>query len=153
MSTTVSSPSLTVGQLKAIDFAKEDLVRAAERLLNEASVTQIPKRLFGDSQLRNLIAVAGETESPAVVANFIRYQMGRDSRGTHWRRAHGGPSLGDRFIQEIEGEGGTIWRALENEELSHLEGPPRQLAKMALIRHFFGFASRYLKYLEPQRSQ
>ena len=149
----MSANILTIGQHRALDLAKEGLVLAAEKLLDDAAVTEIPKAKLGDSQLRNLLAVANETESPAVVSNFIRYQMGRDDRGNDWRKVAGGTTLGDRFLREIEGEGGAIAEALQGDALAALEGTERQVARIHLIRHFIGFASRYLKYLEPQRAK
>ena len=84
--------SLTLEQHRAIDRCKEQLVPAAEALLDEAQGIEIG-RDFGHSQLRNLIAVAMETESPAVVANFIRYQVGRDTRGSNKGKWHSRPSF------------------------------------------------------------
>lgn len=143
--------SLTLAHRRGIDRAKESLVEAAEALLTDAQVTEIPLKEFGHSQLRNLIAVALETESPAVVLNFIRYQMGRAGRNKGWANAVQGTDrkLGDRFIEEIEK--GKVARALDG--LPGISGDPtlRQLAQIELIRHFLGFASRYLKYLDIKR--
>lgn len=149
----MSANTLTIAQHRALDRAKEGLVRAAEKLLDDAAVTQISKNKLGDSQLRNLLAVANETESPAVVANFIRYQMGRDNKGTHWRHEAGGTTFGERFRHQLEDDGGAVQQALQAADLANLEGTERQLARIYLVRHFIGFASRYLKYLEPQRAK
>lgn len=144
--------TLTLTQRRAIDRSKEALVRAAEELLDEARVTEIKSKDFGHSQVRNLIAVATETESPAVVINFIRYQMGRDSKKNSWSNRggmEGGPTLGERFIDEFEK--GSVATALAG---LGIEGDPlvRQLARIELIRQFLGFTSRYLKYLDLQRN-
>jgi len=143
--------SLTLAHRRDIDRAKESLVKAAETLLTEAQVTEIPAKDFGHSQLRNLIAVALETESPAVVLNFIRYQMGRAGRNKGWANVAAGSDkkLGDRFIEEIEK--GEVARSLA--ALPSLSGDAmlRQIAQIELIRHFLGFASRYLKYLDLKR--
>ena len=142
--------SLTLAHRRGIDRAKESLVRAAETLLTVAQATEINPRDFGHSQLRNLIAVALETESPAVVLNFIRYQMGRAGRNKGWANIARGTDkrLGDRFIDEIES--GEVARALDTLDLSG-DAMLRQLAHIELIRHFLGFASRYLKYLDLKR--
>lgn len=148
--------TLTLTQRRAIDRSKEVLVRAAEALLDEARVTEIKSNDFGHSQLRNLIAVATETESPAVVINFIRYQMGRDSTKKSWSNravveggSEGGPRLGERFIHEFEK--GSVATALAGLGIT---GDPLagQLARIELIRQFLGFTSRYLKYLDLQRN-
>ncbi len=123
---------------------------AAEALLDEARGIEIG-RDFGHSQRRNLIAVAMETESPAVVSNFIRYQVGRDNRGSNWGKSIGTETLGQRFIDQLDHADGAIAAALG--DVPGLDQDPmlRQLARIALIRQFLGFASRHLKYLEFQR--
>lgn len=143
--------SLSLTQQRAIDRLKEDLVPAAEQLLDDAGVVDIPKKQFGDSQLRNLIAVANETESPAVVLNFIRYQIGRDSGGKNWGRVHDGKSLGDRLLEDLQK--GAVEQALGKVPDIGDDKTLRQLAAIALIRQYLGFASRYLKYLDLQRGK
>lgn len=140
--------SLTMEQRRNIDRAKEQLVGAAETLLRDAGVT--PSRDFGHSQLRNLVAVASETESPAVVLNFIRYQMGRDDKGKNWSKATEGKRIGDRFIDALNHGEGVVSQALKNVVSDEEDVLIRQLARMELIRYFLGFATRYMKYLELQ---
>ncbi len=141
-------PSLSIVQRRAIDRAKEILVGKAEALLDDNEV--IRSGTFGHSQLRNLLAVAAETESPAVVHNFIRYQMGRDKKDQKgWARGAEGSRLGDRFIAELSAEpGAAVGAALA--AIPDLADQPllRQLAHIELIRNFLGFAGRYLRYLE-----
>ena len=55
--------SLSPVQRRAIDQAKEELVKAAEQLMERAEVR--PNDDFGHAQFRNLVAVAMETESPS----------------------------------------------------------------------------------------
>ena len=144
--------SLSPAQRRAIDRAKETLVIGAETLLTEAKVS--PSRDFGHSQLRNLLAVATETESPAAVTNFIRYQMGRDKRDEKgWARLEGGVRLGDRFLDSLRDQPpAAVGTALAS--VPDLTDQPlaKQLATIELIRCFVGFASRYMKYLELQVS-
>lgn len=155
--------ALNLAHRRTIDHSKESLVKAAEELLEKAKVVDIKSKDFGHSQLRNLIAVALETESPAVVTNFIRYQMGRDKTGKDERgkeksgkswssfpEGGDGEKLGQRFIDEIDS--GAVQRALENMPAEVLQDSElKQLARIELIRHFLGFASRYLKFLDLQR--
>jgi hypothetical protein len=131
-----------------IDRAKEILVEGAETLLKDAKVIPDDKT-FGHSQLRNLVAVATETESPSVVMNFIRYQMGRDDKYRGWAKTldKDKQRLGDRFIHALQGEGGSVQKALAGIEIE-AGTLTEQLARMELIRYFLGFATRYLKYLE-----
>jgi len=139
--------SLNHTQRRAIDLAKEELVTAAEQLLERAEVR--PDDSFGHSQFRNLEAVAAETESPAVLLNFIRYQMGKDQKNKEsWARVSADGRIGDQFIAALNDEGKAVSTALA--QIPDLEGNPisRQIARMMLIRYFLGFATRYMKYLE-----
>ncbi len=142
--------SLNVRQRRAIDRQKERLVPAAEAMLEAAEVVRISRKKFGESQLRNLLAVASETESPAVVSNFIRYQIGRDNKRHAWARETGGLTLGERLIQELKtGAVNEAVKAVKTAE--DFEEEAEQLARIELTRHFIGFASRYLKYLDLRR--
>lgn len=143
--------SLNHAQLRAIDRAKEGLVEAAERLLGDTAIQAIDASDLGDSQFRNLLAVAMETESPKVVMNFIRYQMGRDKAGRSWRKQCPGGTLGQRLIDALTKDGNAIADALEG--MPDVKNDPEleQLARIVLIRHFLGFASRYRKYTESTK--
>ncbi len=142
--------SLTLEQHRAIDRCKEQLVPAAEALLDGARGIEIG-RDFGHSQLRNLIAVATETEAPAVVMNFIRYQIGRDNRRSNWGKSVGDKTFGERFIDQLDKAEGAVAKALEDVPGLDQDNVLKQLARILLIRQFLGFASRHLKYLEFQR--
>lgn len=146
---------LTLIQRQAIDLRKEQLVPAAEKLIEDCKVTQLRKNDFGHSQLRNLIAVAMETQSPKVVENFIRYQMGRDSGKQKKNWSHpgaGGKPMGDLFLKQIAESDGAISNALK--DMPETDDPQQiQVVQMELLRHFLGFASRYLKYLDLQRGK
>lgn len=51
------------------------------------------------SQIRNIMAVANSAPHPAVVTNFIRYQMGRSGApGKAWKDS----GLGDKVINAID---------------------------------------------------
>lgn len=60
---------------KEINRQLDGLIRAAA-----ARVRRLEGSRMTDSQLRNLLGVAAATDSVEEVTNFIRYQMGRDSR-------------------------------------------------------------------------
>ena len=143
---------LTIEQQRAVDRRKDDLVKAAEDLLEKkkGNVIALDPKKFGHSQLRNVIAVATETESAAVVSNFIRYQIGRDTYGNSWAANRCGKPLGQLFIDEIDGNQGVIMTSLAvvEKETPLAEKAQVQSAKIELIRQFLGFASRHMKYIE-----
>jgi hypothetical protein len=61
------------------------------------------------NQIRNVLNVVEESHSLAVVANFIRYQLGRSQTGPAWR--HNG--FGLRVIKQIESSDGVVHRRTE----------------------------------------
>ncbi len=139
--------SLSMQQRRAIDQAKELLVPSAEELLDQAKVVDLNSKKFGHSQLRNVTAVAQETESPKVVVNFIRYQIGRSARGRQWQYN----GFGLRVIQDIE-EGvvheqakAAGLQAVERITKSGGEADAQALceaAYMPLTRYYLGYLNR-----------
>jgi len=71
----------------------DDIVRAAN-----ADAALLEGSGIDKNQIRNVLNVAEESHSLAVVANFIRYQLGRSQTGPAWR--HNG--FGLRVIERIE---------------------------------------------------
>ena len=145
---------LSASQRRALDLQKERLVIGAEAFLSESNVVEISRKKLGDSQLRNLLAIANETESPAVVINFIRYQIGRDHHANAWaKRGATGRTFGELLISAIDS--GAVTQAVTDagalEGVAEFSDVQRQIAKMYMLRHFLGFISRHLKYLEEQR--
>lgn len=147
--------TLTLEQWREIDLAKEQLVVRAEQLVKDAGIAELDEKKFGHSQLRNVSAVASETESPAVVANFLRYQMGRDNRRENWAIAvgNGEKRIGDLFLDQLIEKDGAITEALAKVSGCPASSTSEQLAKMEILRHFIGFTSRYVKFLDLQRKK
>ena len=141
--------SLTLRHRREIDLAKEQLVAAAESLLDRVGLRDIDRGQFGHSQLRNLCAVAAETESPAVVVNFIRFQMGRARKDAGWARRVQQKRLGECFIDELEGADAVISNCVG--KIAASDPIATQLVRMELIRQFLGFATRYLRFLDLDR--
>jgi hypothetical protein len=100
----------------------------------------------------NLVAVATETKSPAVVLNFIRYQMGRDDKKSRWSSETDKQRLGDRFLAALHDRDGAVSKAFDEVKGKvpswGSDARHDQLVRMEVIRFFLGFATRYMKYLE-----
>jgi hypothetical protein len=143
--------ALTATHRQQIDPAKEQLVARAEKLLDEVDLKNVDRDDFGHSQLRNLSAVAAETQSPAVVANFLRFQIGRDKKGQNWAKRVGTKRLGEVFLDALGAETEVLPGLAR--QIAGAGAPPLtvQLVRMELIRHFLGFAGRYLKFLDLER--
>lgn len=115
---------------------EDQLVIAIQKALDEG---QYPKESLEESQFRNLVRVANDTQSPEVVKNFLRYQVGRDKK---WGR--GDESLAEKIIRNIDNElkeyAETIAKTVKIQQHSHIW--------IELIRRYLGYGSRYLKYLK-----
>jgi hypothetical protein len=95
------------------------------------------------SQYQNLVQVALSTESPEVIKNFLRYQVGRD---TKWGRGEG--SLAEAIVSEIQGDLKTQATAIATEAGdSKLE----KEVHIELIRRYLGYGKRHLTYLKPRK--
>ncbi|MCU0527833.1 MAG: hypothetical protein MUF72_23815 [Elainella sp. Prado103] len=128
------------------------------------------------SQYQNLVQVALSTESSEVIKNFLRYQVGRE---TKWGRGSG--SLAEAIILDIQGDlekqADEIVNAIKNEiqeevkKLSEgieksddLEEKIRTLSDVIdglskrkrdvhieLIRRYLGYGKRHLIFLKPKK--
>lgn len=122
-----------------------------------------------ESQFRNLVRVADTTESPEVIKNFLRYQVGREKK---WGRGRG--SLAERIIEDIgaKDKGGKLLNlattitknalkknaeASENKNAENNSNPMEidsyvQQVWIELIRRYLGYGARYLTYLNKGQS-
>jgi len=91
-----------------------------------------------ESQFRNLVRVSDTTESPEVIKNFLRYQVGRDDK---WGR--GKDSLAERIIADIDQK----LQKAATDIVKEAEGGYVKEVHIELIRRYLGYGSRYLKYL------
>ncbi|MGI8933474.1 MAG: hypothetical protein ACR2FS_05310 [Phormidesmis sp.] len=133
--------------LKEIRFVEEDIVIAIEKALD---VGEYPKDKDGRSKLeasqfRNLVRVAETTESPEVVKNFLRYQVGRDGK---WGR--GDKSLAELIVRDIDSAlktyAGEIAKTADSNDNQRI-----RRIHMELIRRYLGYGARRLKYLNPEK--
>jgi hypothetical protein len=100
------------------------------------------------NQIRNVLNVAEESRSLAVVTNFIRYQLGRSQTGPAWRRN----GFGVHVIEQIESSEGLIARQA-GAVLERLRPKVGQvLPEMAdevryeLVRYYLGYLHRAYYY-------
>ena len=100
------------------------------------------------SQIRNVLNVAEESLSLAVVTNFIRYQMGRSRVGPAWRYN----KFGLRLIEQIESPGGIVHKQAE-QIVKTLRGRHTDLSeemtkqiRYELMRYYLGYLMRAFVY-------
>ena len=123
-----------------IERQKDWLVELVEGFFAERqrkSQDEVPVRT---SQLQNLTNRANETKSVKEIVNFIRYQIGRDTKRkgediirTGWAK----DGFGDHLIGTIEIVRG---QAATDKEVA-----------IQLVRLFLGYFQRHARYLEAQK--
>ncbi|MCJ2542409.1 hypothetical protein [Thermostichus vulcanus] len=132
-----------------VSSEQELKIQRGIRLAEDELVTRIQTALdnfrdlknLEESQYRNLLHVATSTDSPEVIKNFLRYQVGRDNK---WGK--GKNSLAESIIKDID-----HWihqKAIDiAKEAEVAKGSPKtNEIKMDLIRRYLGYGARYLKY-------
>lgn len=126
---------------KGIRQAEDDLVQWIEKALEEGKYTKSGDKKLEESQFRNLLRVAETTESPEVIKNFLRYQVGREEK---WGR--GKNSLAEKIVYDIDNalrqRAETIQEKTKYKSLSEIW--------IKLIRLYLGYGARRLKYLNYQ---
>ncbi|HEY75748.1 MAG TPA: hypothetical protein G4O00_06155 [Thermoflexia bacterium] len=125
---------------RAIEEISETLVRMADEALSEGRMKALKGRGFKSGQLDNLLGVAMETESPYVVKNWVRYQMGR--RSDRSLRGWSETGLGEQVVKDLdalEGDARRIARDVFGEET------PENIRRVhiALVRRYVGYLRRW----------
>lgn len=87
-------------QLVLDDLIDREMNRVVEAARSLMETYLQEKRRMERKQLSNLVGVTGETRSVAVIADFVRYQMGRDGHEQSWRA--GEPPFGEAVLKHID---------------------------------------------------
>jgi hypothetical protein len=124
---------------KGIRDYEDDLVEKIEKAF------EAQYGLLDPSQYQNLLQVSLSTESAEVIKNFLRYQVGRE---TKWGR--GKDSLAEAIIACIQGDLKT-----QATEIAKQAGAPEKLKEVhiQLIRRYLGYGKRHLVFLKPKQSR
>lgn len=126
---------------EAIRAQMAPIVQAATR-----TATLLQNSGMDKNQIRNVLNVAEESESVAVVANFIRYQIGRSGTGKAWQ--HSG--FGLRVIEDITEQDQPVRKALDAVEKrvagrigeDAVTDDLRRQAHVDLMRYYLGYLNR-----------
>ena len=146
-------PAVELKVQKGIRQAEDNLVIWIQKALDETDYPSNDRDKLEESQFRNLVRVSDTTESPEVVKNFLRYQVGRDKK---WGR--GKNSLAERIISDIDGnlknQAAEISKKI-NDDLN-VNGVEKikeiKEIHIQLIRLYLGYGARHLKYRNDGRS-
>jgi len=138
-----------------VDQAMNQLIPQADEL--------IKKGLFSCShhgmerhQFTNLVTTALETNSAAVVLDYVRYQIGRDSKGNTWRV--GKPGFGVQLLEQLERlkstADGLIVQAIRE---YGIEPPDQTNAEnklwIQLVRRFVGSLHHHFVYYKVKEGR
>jgi len=132
---------------KGVQAQMDDIVRAATKAALLLQDSKMEK-----NQIRNVLNVAEESGSVAVVTNFIRYQIGRSRTGEAWQ--HKG--FGLYVITDLEGQNGAVPHAagkavqVAKSELDRRkQAVPDDLeaeARQELMRYYLGYLNRAFSF-------
>jgi hypothetical protein len=122
---------------KRIRQAEDELVTWIQSALDSCKYGKSGKEKLEESQFRNLVSVADTTDSPEVVKNFLRYQVGRDEK---WGR--GKDSLAAKIIEDIDTKIKTTAQKISRD----VQYDDFKVVWMELIRRYLGYGARYLTY-------
>jgi len=128
---------------KAAQRQMDSLVRAAN-----ADAALLEGSGMDKNQIRNVLNVAEESRSLAVVTNFIRYQLGRSQTGPAWRKN----GFGLRVIEQIEASEGIVakqTRAARERAQEQIGDVPQKAIddlRYDLMRYYLGYLNRAFYY-------
>lgn len=132
---------MTSLEKRQIELKVQQQIQQVEDELVTAIQWALDNTKYGDleeSQFRNLVRVAETTESPEVIKNFLRYQVGRDHK---WGRGEG--SFANQVITDVD----HTLKEMAEKIANSTNSEEMKSIWLTLIRRYLGYGSRYLKYL------
>ena len=137
---TVQDARTRLSLRQALDRFSGDLVGLADRTMSEDRVRILKRKetQLRLGQLNNLLGVALETESPAVVINWVRYQMGRKETKGGW----GNSGLGEQVVSDINGLE-TSARQVAQQVYGNETPEAIRQAHIYLTRRYVGYLKRW----------
>jgi hypothetical protein len=143
-----STTQLELALQTAMQRCMDDVVQAAN-----ADAALLDGSGMDKNQILNVLNVAEESQSLAVVTNFIRYQLGRSQTGPAWRKN----GFGLQVIQQIESPDGIIARqaqaAFERAQERVKDIPEEAIGELRydLMRYYLGYLNRAFIYGKETR--
>ena len=135
---------------RGIEQAMNEMVRDMQDLIDDDKINVVASDME-KHQIGNLLGVAIETDSVELVKNFVYYQVGRDTKGSSWRRNGFGPELVKRLDSlktKADSIAGEVHRQLG------LSTPGLQQIEevwIQLVRQYLGQLHRYFYYKKEAR--
>lgn len=135
----MSEVAIALAVRKATARQLDDLIRAASKNVEKLNGSEMK-----ENQIRNIVNVAATSESIEEVTNFIRYQIGRDTRKNTW--AYEG--FGKAVIDDIEK--GQVKSALEA-IIRNVRGADPVSVRSELIALYLGYLNRCFIYADKTK--
>lgn len=129
---------------REIDGSMNELLVEMQRFVDN---TRIWESRMEEHQMTNLVGVAGQTGSVEVVKNFVRYQIGRDTRNENWRwRVGSVKNFGEQVVDKLDELRGMAEGIVAG--ASNPTAGERDVDRvwMSLCRVYLGHLSRYFYY-------
>lgn len=131
---------------KAVDRQMDHIVQVAVKL-----VKLLKGSAIRNNQLRNLLDTALNTDSLELVANFIRYQIGRSNKDKEWQYEN----FGEKLIAVL-GRGGSVDQAaktvaeevLKSKDIQTTLENVQSRARVMIARRFLGELYRAFLYAD-----
>jgi hypothetical protein len=122
-----------------LDELDTQVVKRAEDVVDKTSSIT---RQLEDKQIRNVIAVADDTQSVAVVDNFIKYQIGRSKENEGWRF---GENSGTGFGEAVRDDLEQLREWAKQKASGEVKAEDLEIR---LVRRYCGYLARYFKYAQ-----
>ncbi|MEN2383591.1 MAG: hypothetical protein KA716_32395 [Gloeotrichia echinulata DEX184] len=130
----ISEQNQNIHIQNSIRKAEDELFNAIQNIIDN----KVLSSELEESKFRELLRVSQITESPEVIKNFLRYQLGRDSK---WGR--GKDSLAARIIQDID----TTIQELAKKIALENKTDNFNSIWLDLMRRYFGVGVNYLSFI------
>jgi hypothetical protein len=131
----------------AIKKHESELIKDAQKLVDDSNIFKNDN--FEESQLRNVLEVANQTECVEVVENFILYQIGRDAKDKDkwkWKFNEFGESLVKKIKEsgKVYGIADKIVKELKQRDSKGTYNLDEVWLKLTCL--YLGYLNRYFIY-------
>ena len=147
-----STTHLDLALQAAVRRCMDDVVRQAN-----ADAALLEGAEMDKNQIRSVLNVAEESRSLAVVANFIRYQLGRSRTRDAWQHEQSGKCFGLQVIEQIESSDGIVAKQTQaalgwaQERVKDIPQEAIDELRYDLMRYYLGYLNRAFIYGKETR--
>jgi hypothetical protein len=139
---------------RGVEQAMNEMIRSMRELVDQE--TRVVESDLEKHQFSNLLAVALETPSVELVKNFILYQVGRDTRGTSWRKNRFGEALVnqlDSLKAQAQSIAKEVLKDVPDPDVTRTEPTKAETEAVwiELARQYLGQLNRYFYYKKEAR--